>query len=130
HHHRGEQEQAGSEPLLPDQLDRADDRHHQQPRPRPPRRQDVTGAVPAAVPALPAPARRVPAAHPPTTCNHPARATSETSSTGAVSTTPVRTYRPQPMRMPLRSSTSSHSSVASDPIGVIFGPRSEPITVA
>ncbi len=36
----------------------------------------------------------------------------------------------QVMRMPLRASTCSQSSVARLPIGVIFGPRSQPMTLA
>lgn len=49
---------------------------------------------------------------------------------GIVNIIPVLKYVPQEIFTPLPESTCSHSSVASDPIGVIFGPRSEPMTLA
>ena len=49
---------------------------------------------------------------------------------GMVNIRPVLKYILQEIFTFFRLSTWSHNNVASDPIGVIFGPRSEPITFA
>ncbi|MNN71935.1 hypothetical protein D3C81_1879230 [compost metagenome] len=51
-------------------------------------------------------------------------------SVGIVRIIPVLKYVPQDIFTPLADSTWSHSKVASEPIGVIFGPKSEPMTFA
>ena len=47
-------------------------------------------------------------------------------STAGVMTSPTFMYSPQPIFTPFCASTCSHSRVASEPIGVILGPRFEP----
>ncbi|COQ45252.1 Uncharacterised protein [Streptococcus pneumoniae] len=49
--------------------------------------------------------------------------------TGMVITTPVLKYVPQEILTPFCANTCNHNNVASEPIGVILGPKSEPITL-
>lgn len=53
-----------------------------------------------------------------------------TNRVGMVRTTQVRTYHPHAMVTFFLASTCNHNNVASDPMGVILGPRSQPMTLA
>ncbi len=52
------------------------------------------------------------------------------NSTGIVKMIPVLKYVPQEILTSFCVKTCNHSNVAKEPIGVIFGPKSEPITFA
>src|SRR5699024_9325202 len=56
--------------------------------------------------------------------------TKVTNRIGIVNTIPVLKYVPQDILMPCKDKTCNHNNVASEPIGVIFGPKSEPKTLA
>src|SRR5690554_3185066 len=49
---------------------------------------------------------------------------------GMVKTIPVLKYVHQEIFTPFSDRTCNHTNVANDPIGVIFGPKSEPMTFA
>ena len=52
------------------------------------------------------------------------------NSVGMVKTIPVLKYVPQEILTPFDDKTCNHNKVAKEPIGVIFGPKSEPMTFA
>lgn len=55
---------------------------------------------------------------------------SVTNRTGIVMIIPVLKYVPHEIFTPFYVKTCSHNNVAKEPIGVILGPKSEPMTFA